>query len=87
MYDDIKGPDDPPCAEAANTGGRGPVRGFGVVWCDFERVPLGDPKNVERASQGIDGVPEVVQRFEGGIAFTLGTSGRVLLDPGRWQPF
>ncbi len=71
------------CPEAAYP--RGPIRGFGKIWCDYEAVRLGLGEAIEHE----DGAHAGFQDFEGG---TLLWTSRLhfiyaLFTDGTWQRF
>ncbi len=80
---DPGGPAGPACPEAEQTGGLGPIFGFGTLWCQNAswRQQLGNPTGGEGAAGG-----QAVQHFEQGFILSVG-DGRILVfySSGAWQ--
>jgi hypothetical protein len=69
------------CTLAQQTGGLGPIYGFGTLWCQDStlRSQLGQPLTAEGS------VPQSqIQDFQHGTAFTVGSLGRFVLYPSGW---
>lgn len=82
---DPGGPPNPSCPEAEQTGGLGPIFGFGTLWCEIIswREQLGMPINAEK-----DGKNNQIQNFENGTMLTIGAAGRfILYSDSHWEQF
>jgi len=80
---DPGGPSQPSCPEAEQTGGLGPIFGFGTLWCELWKEQLGMPNDQE-----IDGENNQVQNFENGTILTIGEAGRfILYSNSQWEKF
>jgi hypothetical protein len=82
---DPGGPPSPSCPEARETGGLGPILGFGTLWCNNAdwRARLGTPTTGEN-----DGKSNQIQNFESGTVMTVGAAGGfVVYSDGRWESF
>ncbi|OQY44474.1 MAG: hypothetical protein B6242_12595 [Anaerolineaceae bacterium 4572_78] len=76
------------CQEALVNGEKGPVRGFGKVWCLEEgvRLAVGNPRDTERGSGG-NPPYSVIQYFQGGIILynPINSQVFVLFNNGDWR--
>ena len=88
--DEWDGDDKYACDEARSNAEKGPVRGFGWLWCQRPelRRRLGNPIEVEAGSGGNPPFSQV-QFFQGGVmlANPLNAEVYVLFDQGDWQRF
>ncbi|MEM7030672.1 MAG: hypothetical protein AAF629_13990, partial [Chloroflexota bacterium] len=88
--DTWQGDGDHSCEETRKNGNRGPIRGFGKVWCEQQVVSsqLGDPVEEERGSGGNPPF-SVVQFYQGGVMLynPLNSEIFVLFHSGEWQQF
>lgn len=84
------GEDEYACDAARANAEKGPVRGFGQLWCDRPelQVRLGNPRESEAGSGGTPPYAHV-QFFQGGLMFynPLNSEVYVLYDQGDWQRF
>jgi hypothetical protein len=78
------------CQAARRNGARGPLRGFGKVWCDNPDIAasLGNPVEAERGSGG-NAPFAIVQFFQGGVMIynPLNAEVLALFDSGGWRRF
>ncbi|MEW5956349.1 MAG: protein kinase [Chloroflexota bacterium] len=81
-YEDPHGPAAPFCPEAQQTGGLGPIFGFGVIWCENESDHLGKPRSKENAFED-----SPIEEFAHGLVFELGQATYVLFNDKTWQPW
>jgi hypothetical protein len=88
--DTWEGDDEYSCDEAEENGSRGPVRGFGKVWCDHPDLiaGLGDPTEPEGGSGG-NAPYSIVQYFQGGtmVYNPLNAEVYVLINDQGWRKF
>jgi hypothetical protein len=88
--DEWDGDDEYGCDEARANAEKGPVRGFGWLWCQRSelRRRLGNPIEVEAGSGGNPPFSQV-QFFQGGVMLYNPRNGElyVLFDQGDWQRF
>lgn len=88
--DSWSGGGDHSCDATRENGKRGPVRGFGKIWCEHSSVSsqLGNPVEEERGSGGTPPY-SIVQFFQGGIMLynPLNSEMYVLFNSGQWQHF
>lgn len=88
--DEWDGDDEYVCDEARANAEKGPVRGFGWLWCQRPelRSRLGNPIEVEAGSGGNPPFSQV-QFFQGGVMLYNPRNGElyVLFDQGDWQRF
>jgi len=84
------GEDDYACDAARANAEKGPVRGFGQLWCDRPELQtrLGNPREMEAGSGGTPPYAHV-QFFQGGLMIynPLNSELYVLYDQGDWQRF
>lgn len=84
------GEDDYACDAARANAEKGPVRGFGQLWCDRPELQarLGNPREAEAGSGGSPPYAHV-QFFQAGLMFynPLNSEVYVLYDQGDWQRF
>jgi hypothetical protein len=78
------------CDEARSNGDKGPIRGFGKLWCGRPELQtrLGNPREIEAGSGG--NAPYAhVQFFQGGVMLSnpLDNEVFVLFDQGDWLRF
>ena len=82
--------DDFSCEAARENGDKGPVRGFGKLWCERPELQarLGDPGDNERGSGGSPPFAEA-QFFQGGVMIynPIDHEVYVLFDQGNWRRF
>jgi hypothetical protein len=82
--------DDYSCEAARENGDKGPVRGFGKLWCERPELQtrLGNPGDNERGSGGTPPFAEV-QFFQGGVMLYNPSNSElyVLFDQGNWRRF
>jgi hypothetical protein len=78
------------CDEARSNGGKGPVRGFGKLWCERPELQnrLGNPLEGEGGSGGTPPYAHV-QFYQGGVILynSLNAEVYVLFDQGDWLRF
>lgn len=78
------------CDQARSNGPKGPVRGFGKLWCDRPdlQTRLGNPQDGEGGSGGSPPFAHV-QFYQGGLMLynPLNNEVFVLFDQGDWQRF
>jgi hypothetical protein len=88
--DTWQGGDEYACDQARSNGGKGPVRGFGKLWCERPELQtrLGNPLEGEGGSAGMPPYAHV-QFFQGGVMLynPLSAEVYVLFDQGDWQRF
>ncbi len=88
--DEWDGDDDYACDEARANAEKGPVRGFGRLWCQRPELQsrLGNPIEMEAGSGGNPPFSQV-QFFQGGVMLynPLNAELYVLFDQGDWQRF
>lgn len=88
--DEWDGEHDYACIAAEANGGRGPVRGFGYLWCSrpILQARLGNPRDFEGGSSGNPPYSRV-QFFQGGVMLTnpLNAEIYVLHAQGDWLRF
>jgi hypothetical protein len=84
------GGDDYSCEQARENGDKGPIRGFGKLWCEQGGVSarLGDPVELELGSGG-NAPLSVVQFYQGGVMLynPMRSEVFVLFNGGDWQRF
>ena len=89
-WDDDDDDDVYSCDAARENDDKGPVRGFGKLWCEQPRLQtrLGDPGGNERGSGGFPPFAEV-QFFQGGVMIynPIDREVYVLFDQGNWWRF
>ncbi|MBN1217722.1 MAG: hypothetical protein JXM69_02245 [Anaerolineae bacterium] len=90
-YEDTwDGGDEYSCDQAHSNREKGPVRGFGKVWCERPELQfrLGNPREQEVGSGGNPPYAHV-QFFQGGVMIVnpLNNDVFVLFDQGDWQRF
>jgi hypothetical protein len=88
--DEWDGDDDVSCDAAAANAEKGPVRGFGWLWCQRPELQtrLGNPVESEAGSGGTPPFGRVLT-FQGGVMLhnPLNAEVYVLFDQGDWQRF
>jgi hypothetical protein len=88
--DQWDGEDEYVCDEARANGEKGPVRGFGWLWCNRTELQarLGAPRSSEAGSGGTPPYAHV-QFYQGGVILynPLNNEVFVLFDQGDWQRF
>lgn len=88
--DSWSGGGDHSCDATRENGKRGPIRGFGKIWCGNSVISsqLGNPVEEERGSGGTPPY-SIVQFFQGGIMVynPLNSEVYVLFNSGEWQHF
>jgi hypothetical protein len=90
-YNDTWNGQDPfSCEAARQNGDKGPLRGFGQLWCSRPELQarLGNPWEQEAGSAGRPPFGRV-QFFQGGVMLynSINSEVFVLFDQGDWQRF